>query len=111
MSHRWIRSTWLVLLMACCPSFFAQPADWTVIPSSFEFSMTATFTVSIDGLVGASDQDVAAVFDSNGVCRGIGTANFAAASGYYTGIMLVYSNVTNDPGLEILGQYGNECQD
>ena len=87
--------------MACSPSFFAQPADWTVIPSSFEFSMTATFTVSIDGLVGASPQDVAAVFDSDGVCRGIGTANFAAASGYYTGIMLVYSNVTNDPGLEI----------
>ena len=101
MMHWWIRGTWLVLLMAYCPSFFAQPSDWTVIPSSFEFSMTATFTVSIDGLVGASDEDVAAVFDSDGVCRGIGTANFAAASGYYTGIMLVYSNGTNDPGLEI----------
>jgi len=29
------------------------PADWTVNPSDYEFSMTLIFTTSIDGRVGA----------------------------------------------------------
>ena len=96
-----MRSILAMLLMGFCLRGLAQPAEWEVTPSSFEFSMTITFTLSIDGLVGVSNQNVAGVFDSNGTCRGVGIADFSAATGYYTGIMLVYSNQTSEPGLNV----------
>ncbi|MBK12032.1 MAG: hypothetical protein CL849_00700 [Crocinitomicaceae bacterium] len=95
------RSAVMVLLLTSCLRFFGQPADWNVVPSSFEFSMTVTFTISIDGLVGAHDENVAGVFDSNGACRGLGVTNFSAATGYFTGIMMIYSNETSELGLNI----------
>lgn len=82
-------------------SSWAQPGDWAVIPSSYEFSMTLTFTISVDGLVGAGSSNAAAIFDANGACRGWGTTDFLASSGYYTGLILIYSNAASEPGLEV----------
>lgn len=79
----------------------AQPEDWSVVPSSFEFSMTVTFTISVDGLVGAGNSNVSGIFDAAGNCRGVGTTDFLASSGYYTGLMLVYSNAASEPDLEV----------
>ena len=79
----------------------AQPEDWVVVPSAYEFSMTVTYTISVNGLVGAGPQNVAAVFDDNGNCRGLGTTDFLASNGYYTGLMLVYGNQTTESGLEV----------
>ena len=60
-------------LTACVAllSFFqgpswAQPSDWVVTPSAYEFSMTLTFTVAVDGLVGAGNENAAAIFDESG---------------------------------------------
>lgn len=80
---------------------WAQPDDWTVAPSAYEFSMTLTFTVSVDGLVGAGNENAAAIFDTDGNCRGWGTTDFLGSSGYYTGLILVYSNLATEPGLEV----------
>lgn len=75
------------------------PADWTVNPSDYEFSMTLIFTTSIDGWVGG-DADVAALFDAEGACRGVETAGFYnSETGWYTGLMLVYANNSLQPGL------------
>lgn len=61
--------------------------------------MTLIFTCSIDGWVGG-DADVAAVFDAEGVCRGVEEAGFYnAETGWYTGLMLVYANNSSLPGL------------
>jgi hypothetical protein len=79
----------------------AQPVDWQVNASAFEFSMTVTFTVSIDGFIGGASGDIAGIFDDQGVCRGIGTANYYASTGYYTGLMLVYGNNAIENGLEV----------
>jgi len=79
----------------------AQPEDWVVVPSAYEFSMTVTYTISINGLVGAGPENIAAVFDDNGNCRGLGTTDFLASNGYYTGLMLVYGNQTTESGLEV----------
>ncbi len=79
----------------------AQPGDWTVVPSAYEFSMTVTFTISVDGLVGAGDNNVAGIFDASGNCRGLGTTDFLASSGYYTGLMLVYANAASEAALEV----------
>ena len=61
--------------------------------------MTVTYTISVDGLVGAGSQNVAAIFDATG-CR-VGPADFLASNGYYTGLMLVYGNQTLESGLEV----------
>ena len=81
------------------PAHGQPPADWAVNPSAYEFSMTLIFTCSIDGWVGG-DADVAAVFDAEGVCRGVEEAGFYnAETGWYTGLMLVYANNSSLPGL------------
>lgn len=80
---------------------FAQPEDWVVNPSAYEFSMTLTYTIAIDGLVGSSPNNAAAIFAADGTCRGWGTTDFAGPSGYYTGLILVYSNFASEPGLDV----------
>jgi hypothetical protein len=79
----------------------AQPEDWVTTPSAYEFSMTLTYTISIDGLVGANSTNAAAIFGADGTCRGWGTADFMGTSGFYTGLILVYSNSASEPGLEV----------
>ena len=88
-------------LLFSCLGLRAQPSNWEVIPSAYEFSMTLTFTISVDGLVGAGNQNVAAIFDASGNCRGVGATDFAANSGYFTGLMLVYGNQASENDLEV----------
>ena len=49
-----------------CAKAYAQPDDWNVTPSAYEFSMTRTFTVAVNGLDGAGSANAAAIFDANG---------------------------------------------
>ena len=101
MTGRLIRTALSGFLLMHAMVLRAQPEDWFVVPSAFEFSMTVTYTISVNGLVGAGQQNVAAVFDGDGNCRGLGTTDFLASNGYYTGLMLVYGNQTTEPGLEV----------
>lgn len=96
-----LRLTVVGLFVCITSGLHAQPQDWVVVPSAYEFSMTLTFTISIDGLVGAGEQNVAAIFDENGNCRGTGTTDFQANSGYFTGLMLVYGNQASESDLEV----------
>ena len=98
----------LLIAATCTSEIKAQPADWQVNASAFEFSMTLTFTISIDGFIGGSNEDMAGIFDSNGICRGVGSANYYAATGYYTGLMLVYGNQAVEGGLEVRIYDGSE---
>ena len=66
----------------------AQPDDWVVTPSAYEFSMTLTYTIAIDGLVGQGSNNAAAIFAPDGTCRGWGVTDFAGPSGYSTGLIL-----------------------
>jgi len=97
----WVQSLTLFLALLSQLGAKAQPEDWIVTPSAFEFSMTLTFTVAVDGLVGAENGNAAAIFDASGTCRGWGITDFQATTGYYTGLILVYSNVASEPGLEV----------
>ena len=79
-----------------------QPEEWVVNPSAYQFTMSLTFTISIDDLTG-SDVDVLAIFDDEGECRGVGEANYQnTGTGWYTGLMLVYSNVSSELDLNAL---------
>lgn len=105
MTNRLFYSLWAVIccfvLMGPSNNAQAQPDDWTVTPSAYEFSMTLTFTIAVDGLVGAGSENAAAIFDASGNCRGWGTTDFLGGSGYYTGLILVYANSASEPGLEV----------
>ena len=101
MTKRLLRGIAMMLLLVHSSWSFAQPDEWVVVPSAYEFSMTVTYTISVDGLVGAGSQNVAAIFDATGNCRGVGPADFLASNGYYTGLMLVYGNQTLESGLEV----------
>ena len=101
MTIRLLRGSVTGFLLAYAAFLGAQPSEWVVVPSAYEFSMTVTFTISVDGLVGAGQENVAAVFDGDGNCRGMGTTDFLASNGYFTGLMLVYGNQAAEPGLEV----------
>ena len=101
MTKRLLRGIAMMLLLVHSSWGFAQPEDWIVVPSAYEFSMTVTYTISVDGLVGAGSENVAAIFDAAGNCRGVGPTDFLASNGYYTGLMLVYGNQTLESGLEV----------
>lgn len=84
--------TVIALILATSLSASAQPDEWTVNPNAYQFTMSLTFTVNIDGWVGGDD-DVVAFFDGDGACRGVGSTSYLNPSnGWYTGLMLVYSN-------------------
>ena len=94
------RMVWvLVLLTGMSLAVSAQPDEWVVNPSAYQFTMSLTFTVSIDALVGA-DADAVAFFDESGACRGVGEASFLNnGTGWYTGLMLVYANQASGTSL------------
>ena len=96
-----LRGFAMMLLFLHSSWSLAQPEDWVVVPSAYEFSMTVTYTISVDGLVGAGSENVAAIFDAAGNCRGVGPTDFLASTGYYTGLMLVYGNQTLESELEV----------
>ena len=91
----------VAVFMALPQGMLAQPDDWVVTPSAYEFSMTLTYTIAIDGLVGQGSNNAAAIFAPDGTCRGWGVTDFAGPSGYATGLILVYSNSASEPGLEV----------
>ncbi len=67
MTKRSMRSALVVFLISLCANIFAQPADWVVVPSAYEFSMTVTFTISVDGLVGAGSHSCPTDIDNDGI--------------------------------------------
>lgn len=100
------RINWRLILASSIMLFWnatlatAQPPEnWTVNPSDYEFSMTLIFSISIDGWTG-EDEDIAALFDANGICRGVGETSFYNENtGWYTGLTLLYSNTSSLNGL------------
>ena len=80
MTNRLLRGIAMMLLLVHSSWSFAQPDEWVVVPSAYEFSMTVTYTISVDGLVGAGSQNVAAIFDATETA-GEWSADFLASNG------------------------------
>jgi|GEM_PF-2102748 len=74
------------------PIISAQP-DWTVIPSDFEFSMTATGVVIIHCQESTDENDIVAAF-INGEVRGVQTLN-TDINGRKFAYMIIYDNDFN----------------
>lgn len=76
-------------LLICLPIISAQP-DWTVIPSDFEFTMTATGVAVIHCVESTDENDIVAAF-INGEVRGVQALN-TDIDGRKFAYMIIYDN-------------------
>ncbi len=68
----------------------AQPAGWEVNPNLYDYSMTITGKVSIDGDFSVDENDMIAAF-IDGECRGITNVKYQSVLNDYFVFLMVYS--------------------
>ena len=69
----------------------AQP-NWRINPQDYEFSMTITGKVTINGYFSVNENDLVAAF-VDGECRGITNLKYETFMNEYFAYLMVYSNV------------------
>lgn len=77
----------------------AESPVWTVNSSDFEFSMTVTATITIDGEpFGASNDKVGVFVDDE--CRGVAVSSFVESFGKYFFFITIFSNSHSGDSLQ-----------
>jgi gliding motility-associated-like protein len=69
----------------------AQSPTWAVVPSDYQYSLTITAILNMDGLIADETTDKVGAF-VNGVCRGVGSPSTTTANGSKLVFLQVYSN-------------------
>lgn len=83
----------LAVLLACFgTTAMAQPAGWDVNPNLYDYSMTITGKVSINGTFSVDENDMVAAF-IGGECRGITTVKYQSVLKDYFAFLMIYSKV------------------
>lgn len=70
----------------------APPADWTVNPSDYQYSMSVIAQVMMEGAL-SRDEDVAVAAIVDGEVRGVAHLEYIAAYDNYQAYLSIYSNV------------------
>lgn len=88
------------LLYICCCFFWAhslkaQDPNWSVNPSDFQFNMTFTAFLNVDGIVLNNTTDKVAAF-VDGQIRGTANLTYVAASDKYVAYLTAYANTNNE---------------
>ena len=73
----------------------AQPG-WSVNPGDYQYSMTVTAFLSVDGNTLTSDQDMVAAFAGSEV-RGVANVIYVSNADRYLAFLTVYANQENEP--------------
>lgn len=82
----------LVVVFACFRiAAMSQPAGWEVNPNLFDYSMTITGKVSVDGAFSVDENDVVAAF-IDGECRGITNVKYQSALSDYFVFLMIYND-------------------
>ena len=77
----------------------AQPDGWLVNSADYEYSMTLTATVELDGTSYGAEGDVLAAFAGD-QCRGVAQASYVEAYDSYMFFLTVFSNVYSDEEIQ-----------
>ncbi len=77
------------------------PADWTVDPTQYQYSMNIIGQLSINSIVSRNEEDMLAVF-VNGDCRGVATLQYLSAYDNYQAFLSIYSNQPSGEELEFM---------
>ena len=98
----------IISILAQAFALFALPEGWTVNSSDFEYSLTITGVIELEGINVASDDDVVAVF-VDGNCRGVAVATYVPDYKKNFFFLTVFSNEYS--GEEIQIRYYNKEKD
>ena len=84
----------LIIIMLVAP-VRAQVPDWQVNENSYEFTMTLTAFVTVNGVDLVNPDDKIAAFHGSDV-RGVASPIIRAGDEEYVAIMTIFSNTTNE---------------
>lgn len=85
-----INSIFAVVFICTGTVAVAQPS-WTVNPNLYDYSMTVTGKIVIDGAVSVDQNDLVAAF-IGGECRGVVNVKYQSALNDYLVFLMIYSN-------------------
>lgn len=86
----------MLITTAAAASLYAQAPDWSVNPADYQYSMTMTAFLTINGQELTSDQDQVAAF-INGEVRGVAPVIYASGAERYLAYLTVYANANDEP--------------
>ena len=90
--------TYILLLWVCCSGLqqmYAQSPNWSVNASDFQYSMTFTTRLSVNGEYLTSTNDQVAAF-VDGQIRGVANVQYVASKNKYIAFLSVFANATNE---------------
>jgi hypothetical protein len=73
----------------------AQDPSWSVNAASYQYSMTCTTFLNVDGITLTSANDKVAAF-VNGEIRGVANVTYVASANKYVAYLSVYANTNNE---------------
>ena len=89
------RNIFLSLIYICLglisATALAQSPAWNVNPNDYQYSLTITAILNMDGKIADESSDKVAAF-VNGDCRGVGSASTSTSSGSKLVFLQIYSN-------------------
>lgn len=89
------KSTIIIIIIMLVAPAQAQVPDWQVNENSFEFTMTLTAFLNVNGNNLANPNDLIAAFHGNEV-RGVASPIIQAGEDEYVAIMTIFSNTTDE---------------
>jgi hypothetical protein len=85
----------LFLIGFCAVNSVAQNQNWFVNSSNYQYSMTFTAFLNVNGVTLTSSEDKVAAL-VNGDVRGVGNVTYVASEDKYVVYMSVFANTTNE---------------
>lgn len=90
-----IFSVLILLFVSAFMSAVAAVPTWTVNPNDYNYSMTVTAVINLDGVESVDTNDILAAF-VDGQCRGVVKPLYNASTGRYIAYLIVYSNSVSE---------------
>ncbi len=85
----------VVALLCFSMDVMAQSPNWTVDPSNYQYSMTMTAFLNVNGTTLSKEEDKVAAFVGNEV-RGVANVLYAQSADRYLAFITVYANTENE---------------
>lgn len=89
------RGLYVVVFWFCGISFYAQTPSWSVTAAEYQFSMTLTTFLTINGTTLSSAEDKVAAF-IDGEVRGVGSVSYVESLQKYVAYLTVFANKNNE---------------
>lgn len=97
----------LFLISLCAANVVAQSPTWSVKPSDYQYSMTFTAFLNINGTTLSSPEDKVVAL-ANGEVRGVGNVTYVASVDKYVVYMSVYANTSNETIIFLIYNSANQ---